>query len=91
MRREQHLCSVPGCRNLCPRQYPFCASCWRKVPRGERAEVVEELAKCVGDEYPSALRVVLAAAAESVRAVTAPGPGYWFWELAYHDAGRPEL
>jgi hypothetical protein len=91
MRREPHLCSVPGCRNFCLKQFPFCAPCWRKVPRGERAEVVEELANCTGDEYTSALRLVVTAATRSVRAVTAPGPGCWFWEMAYHDAGRPEL
>ena len=93
MRRGQHLCSVPRCENFCPKQYPFCAPCWRKVSREERAEVVAELARCGGD--PSALRFVIAAAAESVRVLsgseTGAVPGWWFWEVAYHAAGAPEL
>jgi hypothetical protein len=93
MRRGQHLCSVPSCENFCPKQYPLCAPCWRKVPREERAEVVKELARCGGD--PGSLRFAIAAATESVRVLagskTRTAPGWWFWEMAYLEAGAPEL
>ena len=91
MARRQHLCSVPGCENLCLKNYPFCASCWWQVSGAERAEIVQGMAKQTSDEDPEALRFAIAGAIESVRAKTTWGPRYLFWEYAYYEAGQPEL
>lgn len=90
MRRKRQPCSITGCGNLCWWNRPFCASCWRDIPRDVRAAVVDELAKYVGDEDVKGLRLALAAAVESVQYKPA-GSGYWFWECVYLAAGAPRL
>lgn len=91
MRREQHLCNVPGCKRLCWWRRPFCRTCWRDIPQAEREAVLVELAKYkTDDDDPTALRLAVAAAVERLE-TKPPGPGAWFWEAAYMAAGRPEI
>lgn len=92
MKRSEHRCCVPGCENACPRAYPFCASCWRKVPKELRAPVREELAKRTTPALDrSALYYAVSAATASVQDSLPLQPGVSSWERAYKAAGSPEL
>jgi hypothetical protein len=89
MKRSEHKCQVPECENACPREYPFCASCWRQVPRELRAPVRKELAKrSTPDLDRSALYYAVSAAVASVRVGQVSEPN---WERAWVAAGLPEL
>jgi hypothetical protein len=89
MKRSEHACAVESCGNACPRAYPFCADCWRRVPKELRAPVRKELAtRSTTDLDRSALYAAVRAAAASVKE-TAAGPAAQFWEVVYHDAGSP--
>jgi hypothetical protein len=80
VKRSEHICATPDCGNTCPREYPFCASCWRRVPKELRAEVRAGLSKRgTSDLDASELYFAVAGAAASVREVEAVGN---FWERA---------
>jgi hypothetical protein len=87
MKRSEHKCAACGC----PRQkeYPFCAVCWRRVPKDLQAPVLAALeTRGTPDLDRSALALSVMAAAESIREVNAT-PRTLFWERAYRTAGSP--
>lgn len=91
MNRSQHKCYVPGCETLCQREYPFCASCWRKVPKELRAEVRKAMATRSTDGLDrSALYHAYSAAAASVQEHK-PTPRAAYWQRVWTAAGSPEL
>ena len=89
MKRSEHICITLGCEHSCPREYPFCASCWRRVPADERKAVRDELAKRgTSDIDRAALYYAVSRAAASVCESDAIDS---VWERAYKRAGQPEL
>lgn len=92
MKRSEHKCAVPTCENPCPREYPFCATCWRKVPAEQRVRVREELAKRgTPDMDRSGIYYAVTAAAASAGDVPQWTPETLSWERAWRAAGSPEL
>jgi hypothetical protein len=91
MKKSEHNCSTPGCENVCNREYPFCATCWRQVPAELRKPVRQELAKRgTPDLDRSALYYAVTSAAASVQepqTTTASSS----WERAWNAAGAPPL
>lgn len=91
MKRSQHECYTAGCDTLCSREYPFCASCWRKVPKELRARVREELAKRkTPDLDRSGLYLAINTAAASIQEQLA-GTCAREWEDVYKRAGKPAI
>lgn len=91
MKKGEHGCGVAGCKNVCPRKYPLCASCWRRVPKDVQREVRAELAKRAtsnGDD--SELYRAVSIAAASVSNITTSA-GAAMWERAYIAAGSPPV
>jgi hypothetical protein len=89
VKRSEHPCCVPGCENVCPREYPFCYSCWLDVPKELRAAVRKELARRTNPDLDdSALYFAVSAAKASVAESIDEDHT---WEKAYKAAGSPEL
>lgn len=89
MKRNEHNCCVPTCENICPRAYPFCATCWRQVPKDLRADVLREIGKrATPDLDRSALFYAVSVASASVEEKTSNDDS---WERVWAAAGSPEL
>jgi len=92
MKRNEHLCAVESCGNVCPKAYPFCTGCWRAVPKDLKAPVLAELAKKKTiDLDRSALYYAVTAAAASVNESSATSSTTNEWETIWENAGAPEL
>ncbi len=90
MKRSEHSCAA--CGQPAKREYPFCLSCWRDVPKELRKAVRDALG--AGDD--DAARDAVARAAASVEGLHEPEPAemteaVWGWNLAYLKAGSPKL
>lgn len=92
MKKSEHKCATPTCDNPCPREYPFCATCWRRVPKEQRARVREELDKRgTPDMNRSGIYYAVAEAAASAAESPQWTPATLQWERAWRAAGSPEL
>lgn len=90
MKRSEHTCAVRGCDKTCPREYPFCSSCWYQVPPEQRKAVRDALRQ--GGADVGALHYAVATAAASAAGLSEVRSGaVAHWEAAYARAGSPEL
>lgn len=91
MKRAAHRCRVPDCGEVCPRRYPFCLYCWRRVEPELREAVRAELAKPAHRSDPAALREAIEKAADSIWRYAPMGRAASRWERLYRRAGFPPL
>jgi hypothetical protein len=90
VKRSEHICAAEGCANACPRDYPFCYSCWMGVPPEMRKSVRAALAaRGTAELDRSDLYRAVSEAIAFLR--VSNSPAIKAWDAIYTAAGRPEI